>query len=315
MAQRPVAGQGSSPRRIALTLLMVGLALLMVGCAGQDVVSRAGDEIAGEWITIQRGDTLGEIARRAEVPLVRLQRFNPGVDARRLVVGQRLLVPGHDERAPSGGPYRYRVRPGDTYSAIARRLGARADRIQAANPGIAPTNLSVGQLIEVPLGGRQAASSGSGNSAAGNSAAARTQKTTPAASKRLPDPGEMPASARGWPWPLEDYRVERPFGADGRGTLQPMLLSTRRGSRARAVADGEVRFADSMRQLGQVVIVHHADNLQSVYALCARPLVASGDTVTRGTPVCEVGQQEGTPRLLFDMRHGGKPIDPARVLR
>lgn len=309
MAQRPVAGQGSPSRLIALTLLL-GLALLLAGCAGRGGDGRTGKEIAGEWITIQRGDTLGEIARRAEVPLVRLERFNPGVDARRLAVGQRLLVPGSDERAPSGGPYRYRVRPGDTYSAIARRFGGRADRIQAANPGISPTSLRVGQLIQVPLGGRQAASSGS----TGSKASDKRQAARPA-SKRLPDPGGLPASARGWPWPLEEYRVERAFGADGRGTLQPMLLATGRGSRARAVADGEVRFADSMRQLGQVVIVHHADNLQSVYALCERPLVTSGDAVTRGTPVCEVGRQDGSPRLLFDMRHGGKPIDPAQVLR
>jgi len=304
-----VAGQGSPPRHLALTLLLAGLILLVAGCAGHGG-GRAGEAIAGEWITIQRGDTLGDIARRAGVPLVRLERFNPGVDARRLAVGQRLLVPGHDERAPSGGPYRYRVRPGDTYSAIARRFGGRAELIQAANPGIAPTRLRVGQLIQVPLGGRQAVSS----SRTDRKASTKRQASAPA-SKRLPDPGALPASAHRWPWPLAEYRVERPFGTDQRGTLQPMLLATSRGSQARAVADGEVRFADSMRQLGQVVIVHHADNLQSVYALCKRPLVASGDTVTRGTPVCEVGEQDGSPRLLFDMRHGGKPIDPARVLR
>ncbi|MGM0984525.1 MAG: LysM peptidoglycan-binding domain-containing protein [Pseudomonadota bacterium] len=296
--------------------MLVSLALLLVGCAGRggDGDGLTDENTAGQWITIQRGDTLGEIARRADVPLVRLERFNPGVDARRLVVGQRLLVPGRDERAPSGGPYRYRVRPGDTYSAIARRFGGRTDRIEAANPGIAPTNLKVGQLIQVPLGGRQAASTGASGGSTASKASSTRQASRPT-SKRLPDPGNLPASAHGWPWPLDDYRVERPFGADGRGTLQPMLLSTRRGSRAQAVADGEVRFADSMRQLGKVVIVHHADNLQSVYALCAKPLVASGDSVKRGAPVCEIGQQDGSPRLLFDMRHGGKPIDPARVLR
>ncbi len=314
MAQRPVAGQGSPSRLIALTLLLVGLALLLAGCAGRGGEGRPGEAIAGEWITIQRGDTLGEIARRAEVPLVRLERFNPGVDARRLAVGQRLLVPGRDERAPSGGPYRYRVRPGDTYSAIARRFGGRAERIQAANPGKSPTGLRVDQLIQVPLGGRQAATTGTPGGSTGGKASGKPQAARPA-SKRLPDPGGLPAAARHWPWPLEDYRIARPFGADGRGTLQPMLLAAREGSRARAVADGEVRFADSMRQLGQVVIVHHADNLQSVYALCETPLVGNGDRVSRGDEVCEVGQQDGGPRLLFDMRHGGKPIDPARVLR
>ncbi|MFG6160521.1 LysM peptidoglycan-binding domain-containing protein [Halomonas sp. 1390] len=305
MAQRPVAGQGSPTRRPPLTWLLIALTVLLAGCAGHG--RDGGQGIAGEWITIQRGDTLGQIARRAGVPLVRLERFNPGVDARHLAVGQRLMVPARDERAPSGGPYRYRVRPGDTYSAIARRFGANAQRIRAANPGIVPTELRVGQLIQVPL-------SGGPTRSAASSTASKRPAARPAP-KQLPDPGNLPASARRWPWPLDDYRVARPFGTDQRGALQPMLLATASGSRAKAVADGEVRFADSMRQLGQVVIVHHADNLQSVYALCKRPLVESGERVTRGTPVCEVGRHDGGPRLLFDMRHGGKPIDPARVLR
>ncbi|MBB3229981.1 LysM peptidoglycan-binding domain-containing protein [Halomonas stenophila] len=298
MAQRPVAGQGRRPR-LALILLI----LLLAGCAGTPTGAlRGGEPLAGNWITIQRGDTLGGIARRAEVPLVRLRRFNPGVDPRRLAVGQRLLVPSRRERAPSDGPYRYQVRPGDTYTAIARRFGTAPGRVAAANPGIAATDLEVGQLIQVPLGGDRGMAT---------PAPARPSRA------RLPDPGEVPRQASGWPWPLDDYRVARRYGPDARGTLQPMLLATGEGTRARAVADGQVRFAGSMRQLGRVVIVHHPDNLQSVYALCETLLVESGKEVRRGTPLCEVGLHAASGRheLLFDMRHGGKPIDPTTVLR
>lgn len=285
--------------------------IALAGCASSGSSGRASGA-AETWVTVQRGDTLGEIARRGGVPLARLQRFNPGVDSRRLAVGQRLLMPSARERAPSGGPYRYQIRAGDTYSRIARHFGTRASRLQTANPGVAPTQLRVGQLIQVPLSGRGAVTSRRSTSGSGGSSSTGTPR--PAS---LPDPGALPSSARGWPWPLADYRVTRRFGADSRGTLQPMLLTAQRGARARAVADGEVRFADSMRQLGQVVIVHHADNLQSVYALCERPLVANGDRVSRGTPVCDVGYSGATERydLLFDLRHGGKPIDPGRVLR
>lgn len=96
-----------------------------------------------------------------------------------------------------------------------------------------------------------------------------------------------------------------------------MLLSTSADSQALAVADGTVRFADSMRQLGRVVIIHHRDNMQSVYALCQRLLVEDGDEVQQGTPVCDVGHRHATGRddLLFDIRHGGKPVDPKQVLR
>lgn len=287
--------------------------LLLVGCASQpDSGAKRTDPqgTGGQWVTVQRGDTLGEIARRGRVPLERLQRFNPGVDPRRLAVGQRLMVPTQRERAPAGGPYRYQIRPGDTYSSIARRFATRTSRIQAANPGIEPTQLRVGQIIQVPLSGTGATATASRPGTGGGNGEA-------AGGARPPDPDTLPSGARDWPWPLDDYRVIRPFGTDDRGTLQPMLLAADRGAQARSVAKGEVRFAESMRQLGQVVIVHHAGNLQSVYALCEKPLVANGDRVEPGTPVCEVGYSPANERydLLFDMRQGGKPIDPRRVLR
>lgn len=311
MDQRAVAPEGR-----ATLALLIGLLLMLAGCASPSTERATRDAAqaarSGGWVVVQRGDTLGELAREAGVPLERLQRFNPGVDARRLAVGQRLLMPTHRERAPSGGPYRYQVRPGDTYSSIARRFKTRASRLQAANPGVTPTRLAVGQLISVPLGGSPSASP---RRSVADGASRPTSRPSPSANR--PDPGDLPASSRRWPWPLEDYRVVRAYGTDSRGTLQPMLLATQAGARARAVADGDVRFAGSMRQLGQVVIVHHPDNLQSVYALCERLLVADGSAVKRGAPLCEVGYSNATQRhdLLFDLRHGGKPVDPRRVLR
>lgn len=315
MAERPVAGKGRRPfaLSIARAIILILLLILLVGCASSAdrATRRDGTVIAGSWISVQRGDTLGQLARRAGVPLERLQRFNPGVDSRKLAVGQRLLIPTHNERAPANGPYRYQIRPGDTYSSIARRFNTRTSRVQAANPGMSATALRVGEIITVPLDGAGSASRASTGSAKTSGVSASTRQAS------LPDPGNLPASARQWPWPLQDYRVVRRFGSDSRGTLQPMLLATERGARAQSVADGDVRFADSMRQLGQVVIVHHADNIQSVYALCDEPLVANGDRVSRGDEVCEVGYSNAEQRfdLLFDLRHGGKPVDPRRVLR
>ncbi len=310
MAQRLVAGQRSIPRLIALISL---LCLLLSGCATPtgSMTWRSPSTLAGNWVTIQRGDTLGAIARRADVPLVRLMRFNPGVDPHKLAVGQRIMVPTKHERAPSGGPYRYQVRPGDTYSSIARYFGTTSDKIQAANRSINPNALKVGHLLQVPLRGstKRVASRPS------------SPKPKPAApTKRpakAPDPGPLPNLRTNWPWPLDDYRVVREFGKDSRGSLQPMLLSTHDGSQARSVATGKVSFANSMRHLGKVVIIHHANNLQSVYALCDDLKVKEGQTVSTGTAVCTVGYSSATERydLLFDVRHGGKPIDPRKYLR
>ncbi|QOR38932.1 LysM peptidoglycan-binding domain-containing protein [Billgrantia diversa] len=315
MAQRPVAGKRPGTR-IALILLCLLTLLSLAGCAspGGEVQRRVDSGIAGNWVVVQRGDTLGNIAARADVPLARLQRFNPDANPNRLAVGQRLLVPTQRERAPSGGPYRYQIRPGDTFSAVARRFNTTPSRIQSANPGVAPTRLRVGQIVQVPLRGSTGtvAATSSGGRSSGGSTSVPARAAAPSAA-----PSSVPSSARNWPWPLEDYRIVRSYGTDSHGTLQPMLLATSRGARAKAVADGDVRFAGSMRQLGRVIIVHHANNLQSVYALCDKLLVDDGTRVSRGTPLCEIGFSNATERfdLLFDMRLGGKPIDPRRVLR
>lgn len=274
--------------------------LILGGCASGGGTTNIAD--GGGWVTVQRGDTLGKIADQAGIPLLRLQRFNPGVDSRRLAVGQRLMLPSQQERAPGGGPYRYQVRRGDSLYSIARYFGADPQRVQSTNTGIDPSQLAVGQLIQVPLSG---------------GGAARGAPSPPAASRSLPDPGPLPSSARQWQWPLSNYTIERRFGRDAHGTLQPMMLSTSSPATALATTAGKVRFASGMRQLGQVVILHHADNMQSVYAFCNKLLVSEGQSVSSGAPLCEIGQESGSNRyhLLFDLRHGGKPVDPARVLR
>ncbi|WP_244511193.1 LysM peptidoglycan-binding domain-containing protein [Vreelandella arcis] len=286
---------------------------VLAGCANtpassQRVAAPAATQISGNWVAVKRGDTLGQLAKRANVPLERLQRFNPGVKARHLAVGQRLLVPTQQERAPASGPYRYQIRPGDTFSSLARHFGTTASRLQSANAGISATSLRVGQLINIPVGSSRTATSSAPSGKPSTRSAAKPTPSTPSSS--------LPTSAKRWPWPLDDYRIVRRFGPDSRGTLQPMLLATQAGANATAVAPGEVRFANSMRQLEKVVIIHHADNLQSVYALCERLTVKQGDQVTAGDPVCQIGKSRATGRydLLFDLRQGGKPIDPRKVL-
>ncbi|MCW4151816.1 M23 family metallopeptidase [Halomonas sp. 18H] len=311
MAQRAVAGKGC---RTGLAL--IGLTLLLSGCAAQSH-GPSGDtatgatashkNIAGNWVAIRRGDTLGSIAQRADVPLVRLKRFNPDVEPRSLAVGQRVLVPSQRERAPSSGPYRYQIRPGDTFSSVARRFATSAQVLASANQGVEATDLKVGQMIQVPLDGSSADATVEANP---------RPATTGASSASASAPTDAASSNRQWPWPLDNYQIARRFGKDDHGTLQPMLLSTHQGARAMAVADGQVRFANSMRQLGKVVIVHHPDNLQSVYARCRSLVVESGEQVQAGSPLCQVGQaSNGQHQLLFDMRQGGKPMNPARVLR
>ncbi|KAI4111078.1 MAG: hypothetical protein LQ339_000806 [Xanthoria mediterranea] len=47
----------------------------------------------------------------------------------------------------------YTIQSGDTFWAIAQKLGITVDALQAANPGVNPTTLQVGQTINLPGGG------------------------------------------------------------------------------------------------------------------------------------------------------------------
>ncbi|WP_445621653.1 LysM peptidoglycan-binding domain-containing protein [Kushneria sp. Sum13] len=277
-----------------LTLLVL---LLLTGCAGRGM---SGGGEAG-YVTVQRGDTMSAIARQAGVPLLRLQRFNPGIRANDMRIGQQLMLPGRNERAPGSGQYRYSVRSGDTLGRIASHFGTSSSRITAANRGIDPNRLRVGQMLTVPVG---------------SASASTASRATGAQTSAVPA-SALPSGAGPWAWPLRGAQVQREFGKDGRNALQPMLMSAGSDHTARAVASGTVRFAGTMRQLGGVVIVHHDKNLQSVYAQCDRINVSNGQHVSAGTPVCEVRRDSGTGRhdLLFDTRNAGRPFNPRQIVR
>lgn len=55
----------------------------------------------------------------------------------------------HDRQCPANH-YPYTIQPGDTLNNIASRLGVSVSGIMAANPGINPYNLRIGQTICIP---------------------------------------------------------------------------------------------------------------------------------------------------------------------
>lgn len=70
------------------------------------------------------------------------------------VVPQRepAPAPATDIRPPASGPARtYVVKAGDSPYSIARRNGIKLDALLAANPGIDPRRLPIGQTLNLPL--------------------------------------------------------------------------------------------------------------------------------------------------------------------
>ncbi|BBG30169.1 M23 family metallopeptidase [Zymobacter palmae] len=289
--------------------------LFLAGCSTASSLN-GGD---GGWTTLQPGETLYRLAQRNNRPTACLQRYNPSLRADSLSVGQRILVPNAEECASlTSARMRYRVRRGDTLYSIAHYFDQTPQAMAAANPSLPPNpRLEIGQWVTLSGIQRGAATQSSQATVNRTAAATKTPAARPTPTRVAPAPAPLPNEMTHRPWPMQEPRVIREFGPDDRGRLQPMMLAARTSQTATAVADGSVQFASTMRQLGHVVIVHHARNIQTVYAHCGSLSVKAGQRVKTGTPLCQVAQDDVTasPQLLFDVRQSGRPIDPRRLLK
>ena len=77
-----------------------------------------------------------------------------------------------------------------------------------------------------------------------------------------------------------------------------------------AAAAGQVRFAGPLRGLGVAIIVDHGQGLVSITTGLAVARVASGDLVKAGDPIARAAGS----RVGFEVRRGGRPIDPFPLL-
>jgi|LSQX01.1.fsa_nt_gb peptidoglycan endopeptidase LytF len=103
----------------------------------------------GTLYTIRPGDTIFALAQRFGTTVQAIIAANPGIDPLRLQVGQVICIPAPAPPMCPGGTL-YTIRPGDTIFALAQRFGTTVQAIIAANPGIDPLNLQIGQVICIP---------------------------------------------------------------------------------------------------------------------------------------------------------------------
>jgi LysM repeat protein len=106
---------------------------------------------------VSPGDTLTHLANLYMVTVEEIASANNLADPNLIIVGDELLIPGHDgpETPPAGG--QYTVKAGDTLSGIANRYGLATAELAAANKLANPRLIVVGQKLTVPGGGAPAA--------------------------------------------------------------------------------------------------------------------------------------------------------------
>lgn len=143
----------------------------------------------------------------------------------------------------------------------------------------------------------------------------RRAPSTPAPRRAEPALPELPSEpSPGWQWPAAG-RVAVAFG-DRPGTGTGILIDGRQGDAIVAAAPGQVVYSGSgLIGYGQLIILRHNDTYLSAYGHNASLLVTEGDTVSRGQRIATMGEGPGRePRLHFEIRRNGQPVDPRQFL-
>ena len=124
--------------------------------------------------------------------------------------------------------------------------------------------------------------------------------------------GKLPRPTKG--------RIVKAFGnhnALARNKWQGWLMKGYEGSAITAIHHGRIVFSDWLRGFGLLLIVDHGDGYLSLYARNQSLLKSVGDWVYQGENIATLGASGGfkEPRLYFEIRHKGIPLDPAAWLR
>jgi LysM repeat protein len=128
---------------------------------------------------IQPDDTVAGIAETFGVTIEAVLAANPGLDPSRLVIGERIVIPAQAgtpsprQAAPTSTPVpqpapepagpsptpvtrvedgrlTYVVQEGDYPELIAQKFGISTEDLLAANPGIDPRGLHIGDVLVIP---------------------------------------------------------------------------------------------------------------------------------------------------------------------
>jgi lipoprotein NlpD len=70
-----------------------------------------------------------------------------------------------------------------------------------------------------------------------------------------------------------------------------------------------------MRGYGKLAVIKHNKTYSSVYAHNRDILVKEGQSVLKGQKIAEIGNTDtDVPKLHFEIRKLGRPVDPAKYL-
>ena len=102
------------------------------------------------------------------------------------------------------------------------------------------------------------------------------------------------------------------FGSRSRGIHTGLDIDNSRGTPIKAAASGVVTYSGYKGSYGYLIVIAHANNVQTYYAHCSRLYVNAGDTVNQGDIIGAVGNTGNStgPHLHLEVRVNGVAKNP-----
>ncbi len=209
-------------------------------------------------------------------------------------------------------PGYYRVKKGDTLARIALDHGQGPRDVaqwnKAENPNFNPNVIEVGDLILIkpPASAKTAKPADKKSTTGSDKADAPSSAPEPAKLEVVAEPGIRLS------WPAKG-KVTGEFNETNKG----IDIAGKVGEPVLAASDGKVVYAgNSLRGYGNLVIVKHDNTYLTAYAHNSKLLVKEGDSVRKGQKIAEMGDTDtNAPKLHFELRVNGKPVNPTPYLQ
>lgn len=212
----------------------------------------------------------------------------------------------------SANQKKVKAEKGDTLYSLSKRSGVSVERLAQLNQLKKPYTIKLGQTIFLkPL-----------KTPAGSSVAAKprhktTRKTVATAKTKARQPGlqtiRWPTTVR-WQKPAKGKIIKK-FSRQGNGS-KGIDIAGKQGNAIVASADGKVVYSgNGLISYGNLIIIKHNKTYLSAYAYNRKLLVKEGERVKSGQKIAEMGRKDKlSPRLHFEIRRNGKPVDPLKYL-
>lgn len=270
--------------------------------------------------TVKKGDTLYSISLDHGQSYRDIAAWNNLEDPGRIQTGQKLRVMPPAPEAESTAPVAVAKPVAMSTLPEAAATPARGRESPAVVAGVA----SAGDAVKhEPKGGKQpyseealarlqqpdaVAPSADAKPAA---AAVVAEKVAEKPAEKLPPPPPTNDNVE-WSWPAAGQTI----ASFSEGSNKGIDIAARMGEPVLAAASGKVILVSSaLRGYGNFVIVKHSPLYLSVYAHNSRILVKEEQMVNRGEKIAEIGSSDADrPRLHFEIRRQGKPVDPVKFL-